>query len=88
MGKECISYDSVYKNNECETVARNIMVILSRTGNTFRELSWEEYLSERIKDGGGNTHSNFAYSEDHYFSKVAKHCSTLSDVKRFSPAWK
>ena len=43
-------YDSVFHNTEREMVARNIMVILVRTGNTWRELSWEEYLQERIKE--------------------------------------
>ena len=45
-------WSSVSKNSETETIAQNIMIILSRTGNEFRELSWDEYKEERLKDGG------------------------------------
>jgi hypothetical protein len=41
-------YDSIYQHMETEIVARNIMVILSRTGNTWRKLTWDEYQSEGI----------------------------------------
>jgi len=36
---------SVLQKCEAETVAANIMVILYRTGNTFREITWEENSS-------------------------------------------
>lgn len=58
-------WDSTLQKSECETVAMNIMVILSRTGNTFRTLSWEEYAAERQKDG------NFSEGEKKYFDDVA-----------------
>ncbi len=74
-------YDSVLKKNESEVVARNIMVILSRTGNEFRSLSWDEYKSERLKDG------NFTESEKQYFEAVCNYCSSSENAKTFSPNW-
>jgi hypothetical protein len=41
---------SIERSCEREIVARNIMVILARTGNIFRHLSLEEYITERNKD--------------------------------------
>ena len=43
-------WNSVTKNSEYETIALNIMVILKRTGDEFRELSFDEYKTERLKD--------------------------------------
>jgi len=74
-------FDSVLKNRESETVARNIMVILSRTGNEFRLLPWEEYKQERIKDG------NFTESEKQYFDRVAGFCVSAESAKAFCPSW-
>lgn len=44
-------WNSVLRNNESETIARNVMVILSRTGDTFRPLAYDEYKTERLKEG-------------------------------------
>lgn len=74
-------FNSVLSNSESETVARNIMVILSRTGNTFRLLSWEEYMAERQKDG------NFTQSEKQYFDRVVGFCVTAESAKAFCPTW-
>lgn len=74
-------YDSVLKNNESETVARNIMVILARTGDTFRPLSWEEYSTQRMKDG------NFTLSEQAYFERVSGFCTTEEAAKAFCQNW-
>lgn len=74
-------YESVLKNNESETVARNIMVILSRTGNQFRLLSWEEYKQERLKDG------NFTESEKQYFDRVVGFCVAAESAKAFCKNW-
>lgn len=75
-------FDSVFQNNETETVARNVMVILSRTGNTFRALTWEEYVLERKKDG------NFSSKEKTYFDKVLPYCVSPQTAALFSEAWK
>ena len=74
-------YDSILHNSESETVARNIMVILSKTGNYFRLLSWEEYKEHRMKDG------NFTQSEKHYFDKVVGFCVSEHSAKAFCERW-
>lgn len=74
-------YDSILQKTESEIVARNIMVILSRTGNKFRCLSWEEYDSERQKDGGPN------WSEKLHFEKVANYCASSKAANRFCKDW-
>lgn len=74
-------YNSVMSNNEAEVVAQNIMVILWRTGNRFRELSWDEYKRERLEDG------NFTKSEKVYFDKVIQYCISANDALKFSPTW-
>ena len=75
------AFDSVLKNSECETIARNIMVILSRTGNQFRLLSWDEYKEQRTKDG------NFTESEKQYFDRVVGFCVAAESAKAFCPSW-
>ena len=75
-------YDSIFQNNEFKTVARNIMVILKETGNIFRELSWEEYSTQRKIDGG------FSIIEKQYFDKVKEYCFSSENARSFSPAWK
>lgn len=73
-------WSSILQKSEAETIALNIMLILKRTGNIFRELSWEEYKSERLKDG------NFSPSEEPYFNQVIQYC-TLEKAKTFSKSW-
>ena len=55
---------SIFQKWEAEMIFRNIIVILWRTGDTWRPLSWEEYMKERKKDG------NFSYAEKEYFDQV------------------
>jgi len=74
-------YGSVLHNNESETVARNIMVILSKTGNEFRLLSWQEYKEHRLMDG------NFTDSEKHCFDKVSGFCVSEHSAKSFCESW-
>ena len=66
---------------EPESVAENVMVILARTGNLWRPLSWEEYKQERINDG------NFNKWEQDLFEHVAKYCVSPEVAKEFSPDW-
>lgn len=73
-------WDSVFQKSEHEVIARNIMTILSRTGNTFRPLSWEEYAEERKKDG------NFSDIERKYFDDVVEWC-TIGKAPMFSKSW-
>lgn len=76
-------WSSVMGQCEYERVAVNIMVILSRTGNRFRNLTWEEYKEERIKD----IHGDFDESEKDYFDKVIKYCKSADTARLFSKTW-
>lgn len=67
---------------EPESVAENIMVIFARTGNVFRDITFEEYRTERLKDG------KFHYFEKEYFDEVVYHCSSAVIASNFSPVWK
>ena len=66
---------------ESEMVAVNIMVILSRTGNEWRKLSFEEYKKERLKDG------NYTYKEEHYFNAVVDYTTSAEAARGFCPGW-
>lgn len=74
-------WDCIFQQSEYETIATNIMVILKRTGDKWRKLSWKEYKKERLKDG------NFTGSEVGYFDKVVKYCSSWQEAISFSPKW-
>jgi hypothetical protein len=74
-------WNSVLQKCECETIAQNIMVILKRTGNTFRPLTWEEYKKERLKN------KDFTESEKQYFDKVIPYCKNEDTAKLFSKKW-
>ena len=74
-------FDSVLQNSESETVAKNIMVILSRTGDRFRPLTWEEYKKERLQDGV------FSQNEYEYFQSVIDYCKSADTAKLFSKEW-
>jgi hypothetical protein len=78
-------FDSTLQNSESETIARNIMVILVRTGDTFRELTWEEYKAERLKE----PKPNFDDREKFWFEQVRY--LALGEKKpllNFSRTWK
>jgi hypothetical protein len=84
-------WSSIFRNSEHEQVATNIMVILKRTGNKWRELSWDEYLAERQKDGGGNT-GNYStshgyLSEQTCFSSVQPYTVSPEKAAEFSGTW-
>jgi hypothetical protein len=72
---------SIARKSEAETVAQNIMKILARNGNSFRLLSWEEYVNERQKDG------NFSEKERPFFVEVVRYCATAQEAAAFCPAW-
>lgn len=76
-------FDSVMKNAECEIVARNILTIIGRGNNEWGGvISWEEYKTERLKDG------NFTESEKEYFDKVFGFMTSEESVKAFAPNWR
>ncbi len=72
---------SVARKSEAETVASNIMTILSRTGDEWRDLEWEEYKEERLKDG------NFSFYEKKYFEQVIGYCKNQDTAILFAPDW-
>jgi hypothetical protein len=74
-------WDSVFQKTESEMVAQNIMKILTRTGNVFKDLSFEEYKQERLKDG------HFTEIEEQYFNKVIDYCKSADTAKLFSRKW-
>lgn len=74
-------WNSKRSNFESEMVAVNIMVILSRTGNEWRLLPWEEYKEERLKDG------NFSYKEETWFNAVVEYTTSPENAKGFCPTW-
>lgn len=75
-------YISVLRKTECEILAKNIMIILKRTGDNWRTITWEEYQEEREKD------SNFSLTEKHYFDKVLPYTTSETAARSFSDAWK
>jgi len=75
-------YSSTKQNHEAEVVARNIMVILARTGDEWRELSWAEYKAARLEDG------NFTGAEGSLFNQVIGFCKSVDTAVLFSPKWK
>ncbi len=74
-------WSSVLQNSESETIAVNIMKILKRTGNTWRELTFEEYKKEREKDG------HFTSKEELYFNDVIPYCKSTDTAALFSKEW-
>jgi hypothetical protein len=75
-------YSSIFGECNCEVIAQNIMVILKRTGNAFRLLTWKEYSKERKQDGNFNTR------EERFFNKVVESCSTEAGARKFSKEWR
>lgn len=76
-----IPMGSVEQEFNTELIALNIMKILKRTGDTFRELGFEEYKIEREKDG------EFTFSEKQYFLRAVGHCSSSVKALNFCPNW-
>ena len=69
-------------NAETETIALNIITILKRTGNEWRDLSWDEYKSERLKDGG------FTDGEFRYFERAKPYTLSPECAANFGGTWK
>lgn len=79
---------SVLRKSEAESIARNIMVIPSRTGDEWRTLSWEEYVEERKKDHATDKGGGFRdYLEKPYFDQVINYCSSSDKAELFCKGW-
>ncbi len=74
-------WNSILKKCESEIVAQNIMVILKRVGNKFKNIKWEEYKAERLKDG------SFTNSEKSHFNDVIDYCRSADTAQLFSKVW-
>jgi hypothetical protein len=74
-------WSSVTQNAEHEQIAVNIMKVLKRTGDEFRLLEWDEYKTERLKDG------NFSEREHSMFDKCMSYCESSDTTVLFSPEW-
>jgi hypothetical protein len=80
-------YDSIAGKSSVETVARNIMVILERTGNTFRELSWNEYKEHILKDRDPCQGRDVTEKEKGHFESVLHFCVSAKAANSFSSDW-
>lgn len=74
-------WNSVLQKSEAETIACNVMKILKRTGNIWRELSNEEYKEERLKDG------RWSDSEFQYLEQVKPYTVSATTASKFSKEW-
>jgi hypothetical protein len=73
-------WNSVLRSGEAERIAANIMTIRARLGNKW-ELTWDEYKTERLKDG------TFSYCEQPYFEDVIKVIPDAIGAISFSQDW-
>ena len=80
-------FSSVLQHTEDEVVASNIMKILKRTGNTFRDITCEEYKKERLKDTTA-PEGRLCDFEKETFGKVIDYCKSADTAKLFSKEWK
>ena len=78
-------WSSALGKSECEQIALNVMVILKRTGDEWRELSWDEYLAARIADGEIEWR---ALNERQYFDAALPYCKSADTAVLFSDTWK
>jgi hypothetical protein len=80
--KKASPIGSVLQKSEAETVISNIMTILSRTGDEWRKLTYDEYKHERLKDG------NYSDGEEKYFNQVIDYTTSPETAKLFAPDYR
>ncbi len=78
--------NSILQNYKAEEVARKIMFILKRTGNTWRPLPWFEYLSAR-EQAGKTLSALEEIAERKLFDSVIDYCTSPQKARLFSHAW-
>jgi len=74
-------FDSVSQSYNSEVIARNIMIILSKTGNEWRRLTYQEYKCYRLKEG------NWTPAESLYFEEVLPHTTSPGEAINFCKTW-
>lgn len=84
------NYNSILQKSECEDVCRNIMLILSRTGDEWRKLSFEEYKKEREADFQRTKVRGdaFFWKEKEFFDKVIGYTVSEDAARLFCNNWK
>lgn len=84
-------YSSTLQNSESETIALNIQIIRSQTGDEWpkdpkdadeREANWGVYKARRISHG-----NDFTQSEREYFDRVYPLVSDPISAIAFAPKW-
>lgn len=85
MGKP---WGSIFQNSETEWVAQNIMKILKRNGDSWRELSWDEYCDVRIADTKDGARGGWNPGlERPLFDKVLPYTVSQEQAEKFAPNW-
>lgn len=74
-------FASIMQKSECETIAKNIIVIQSRIDNKFQLIDWDTYYVHRRKDG------EFSDGEKKFYEMVAHLLTTEELVRKFSKYW-
>ncbi len=75
-------WDSVTQKSENESLACSIMATKNFKGNTWDDVSYEDYLEYRLSIGAqrGNARQD-------EFDKVNKYCKNISTAALFSKSW-
>lgn len=73
-------WSSILQKSEAETIACNIMKIRRRLGDKW-ELTWEEYQTERKKDG------HYSELEESYFNEIMPLIPDAIGAISFSGSW-
>ena len=77
-------WDSVFQNIQTEIVWNNIILILSRTGDYWRTLTWEEYKNERINDAPTDKSGFCEFQEKPLFAKALPYTSSEKAASDFT----
>lgn len=75
---------SIEQKSETEVIARNIMVMLKRTGDVFREFTFEEYKKIRLEDDAIDWHVD---GEKPYFEVAINYCKSPETANKFCTNW-
>ena len=82
--KKQFPFGSITQNTETEIVAMNVVKILSSRGDTFRLLTWEEYVESRKADGATEWDCQI---EHRYFEVAAPYLETAKKAATFQYQW-
>lgn len=80
--KDIIPVCSVFHRAQYEWVAQGIAQIQTQTGDTFRKVDWEEWVSNNPLSFWGSVES-----QQKYFDAVQPYLESEERVRKFSRAW-